>query len=293
MSPKVFGSSKNYYPQFSDLGEAAQDINSSYNSLQVTAQKRLSAGVTVLANYTWSKSIDDLPYGQSITTVVTGNVSPIPWYMPGRHQFDRGPSEFDRTHRFVGTFVWDLPRLSGSSALVRHTLGGWQLTGLFSAQSGAPLTVLAGTDRSGTGTGTDRATYLTGQDPYGAGGCSAANRPAPCVDWLNPSAFALPAAGTFGTIGKGALRGPNQVTMDAGLYKEFPLTKERVKLTFRAEFFNLFNRVNFFPPGATPDSSRPGEGFNNNAPPKVTGNLYYINAAFDPRIGQMALKLIF
>jgi hypothetical protein len=293
MSPKVFGSSKNYYPQFSDLGEAAQDINSSYNSLQLTAQKRLSKGFTVLANYTWSKSIDDLPYGQSITTVVTGTASPIPWYLPGRHQFDRGPSEFDRTHRLVGSFVWDLPALAKTSGLVRHVIGGWQLSGLFSAQTGPPLTVEAGTDRSGTGIGRDRAVYVTGQDPYGAGGCAAANRPAPCVDYLNPNAFTLPAAGTYGTIGKNTLRGPNQITMDAGLYKEFPLKAERLKLTFRAEFFNLFNRVNFFPPGASGDTSRPGEGFNNNASPKVTGNLYYINTAFDPRIGQLALKLAF
>ena len=291
LSPKVFGSSKNFYPEYSDLQAAAQDINSSYNSLQVTLQKRLSRGFTVLANYTWSKSIDDLPFGQSITTVGTGSISPIPWYLAGRHQFDRGPSEFDRQHRLVGTFVWDLPKLTASAPALRHVVGGWQLTGLFSAQSGPPFTVNAGKDISGTATGQDRGVYVSGQNPYGPGAC--AGTTAICVDYLNPAAFALPAAGTYGNVGKGALRGPNQITMDAGLFKEISL-RERLKFQFRAEFFNLFNRVNFYPPGAALDASRNNEGIPNNQAALVSAaNFGSMKAAFDPRIGQLALKLVF
>jgi hypothetical protein len=121
----------------------------------------MSRGLTVLANYTWSKSMDDLPLGSSITTVVSGQQSPIPWYKPGRHQFDRGPSEFDHTHRLVGSFVWELPKLSGSPPALRFIAGGWQLSGLLSAQSGGPVTVEAGKDYSGTSLNRDRGVLVS------------------------------------------------------------------------------------------------------------------------------------
>ncbi len=271
LSPLVYPTKQHLYSQYSDIAMASQDVNSSYNSLQATLQKRFSHGFTILANYTWSKSIDDLPNGQDITTVVTGNSSPIPWYLPGRHAFDRGPSEFDHTHRFVASFDWALPSLLGRPMALRLIAGGWQLTGLLSAQSGGPLTILAGKDESGTALGTDRGVYLGG-DTYGPGACGTAK---PCVDWLNRDAFALPAAGTYGNLGKGALRGPGLLTYDGGLFKEFPIV-ERARLQFRAEFFNLFNRVNF----NNPSTSISAAGFG-----RITG-------AGDPRIGQLALKFI-
>ncbi len=273
LSPVVYPTKVHLYPEYSDIAMAQQDINSSYNSLQLTAQKRFSKGLTILANYTWSKSIDDLPNGQDITTVVVGGNSPIPWYMPGRHQFDRGPSEFDHTHRLVTSFSWAMPRLTSSPAAVRFVAGGWQFTGLLSAQSGGPLTITAGKDQSGTALSTDRAVLLS-NTVYGAGACGSAK---PCVDWLLPGSFGLPAAGTFGNLGKGALRGPNQIYYDGGLFKEFPIRGERMKFQFRAEFFNLFNRVNF----NNPATNFSGAGFGR------------ITSAGDPRIGQLALKFVF
>jgi hypothetical protein len=109
------------------------------------------------------------------------------------------------------------------------------------------------------------------------------------VNWLVPSSFAAPALGTFGSLGKGALRGPGLFNTDAGIYKYFPI-KERVIIQFRAEFFNIFNRANFYSPsnlsstGFTTGSlgdALSGAGFGN------------ILAARDPRIGQLALKLSF
>lgn len=273
LSPLVYPTGKHLYPEYSDIAEAAQDVNSSYNSLQLTAQKRFSKGFTILANYTWSKSIDDLPYGQGVGTVVSGSSSPIPWYLPGRHQFDRGPSEFDHTHRFVFSYSWALPMLSSMPAAVRFVAGGWQLTGLLSVQSGGPLTILAGKDLSGTALGSDRATLLS-NTVYGTGACGTAK---PCVDWLVPTSFGLPAAGTYGTLGKGALRGPNLITYDGGLFKDFPIRGDRMKFQFRAEFFNMFNRVNFNNPAV----SVAGAGFGR------------ITSAGDPRIGQLALKFAF
>jgi len=193
--------------------------------------------------------------------------------MPGRHQFDRGPADFDRTQRFVISFVYTTPSLKGSSKWVQYVAGNWGLTGIFTYQTGFPFTATYGKDISGTALSTDRPVQLA-SNVYGSGACGAA---APCVDWLVPSAFGPPAPGTFGNMGKGSLRGPDSITYNGGATKDFPLPGERLKFQFRAEFFNLFNRVNFNNPAA----SVSGAGFG-----RITG-------AGDPRIGQLALKLLF
>lgn len=270
---KLSTDQRRLFPEYGSIAQAAQDINSSYNSLQATIQKRFSRGLTILANYTWSKSIDDLPRGQGVGTVVSGNSSPIPWNQSGRHQFDRGPSEFDHTHRLVTSFVWDLPTLANRSAFLRYVAGGWQLSGLLSAQSGGPLTILAGKDQSQTGLGSDRGVAVS-SNVFGPGGCGLS---APCVNDLEPSAFALPPTGTYGTLGKGVFRGPNLITYDGGLFKDIPVYRERYRIQFRAEFFNLFNRVNLNDPGTTIANA----GFGS------------IKGAGDPRIGQLALKFLF
>jgi hypothetical protein len=261
------------FQPFGSITQAAQDINSGFNSLQLTAQKRFSKGFTVLVNYTWSKSIDDLPYNQGITGVAAGSNSPIPWNFPGRHQDDRGPSEFDHQHRFVASYVWALPGMAHSNRALRAVAGGWQLNGILTLQSGGPLTILSGKDQSSTGLGSDRANYLGG-DAYGAGACGASG---PCVNYLVPSVFGTPALGTFGNVGKGGLRGPGVANWDMGVFKEFRLVKEAYRLQFRGEFFNTFNRTNFNNPGVT----------------STSGGFGSITGSADPRIGQLALKLLF
>ncbi len=261
------------FQPYGSISQASQDINSSYNSLQLTAQKRFSHGFSVLANYTWSKSIDDLPYNQGITGVAAGSNSPVPWNFPGRHQYDRGPSEFDHTHRFVTSYLYALPGLKGSHRVLRTVAGGWQLNGILTFQTGGPLTILAGKDQSQTGIGSDRASYLGG-DIYGSGACGAS---AGCVNYLIPAAFGLPATGAYGNIGKGSLRGPNLFNWDTGLFKEFGLWRESTKLQFRAEFFNTANRRNFNNPNVT----------------QSAGGFGSITSAQDPRIGQLALKFLF
>lgn len=270
---KLSVDARRMFQPYGSISQAAMDINSGYNSLQLTAQKHLSQGFSILANYTWAKSIDTMPYGQGITTVTAGSASPIPWYFGGRHQYDRGPSEFDHTHRFVVSYVWDLPRLADKNLWVRTIAGGWQLTGIVTAQSGGPLTIMAGKNQSGTGINADRAQFVS-TDVYGSGACGSTG---PCVDYLRPGAFALPGTGTFGNIGKGSLRGPRLVNWDTGLFKEFPLSAERLRLQFRAEFFNVLNHTNF---------SNPKNGFSSGGFGSITG-------ASDPRIGQLALKLLF
>src|SRR5712692_1095696 len=274
--PNVFGTTNNGPTQ------DAQDINSFYHSLQLSAERRMSHGLTILGNYTWSKSIDDLPNGGGVADVGADTVSPRPWDDPLRHQFDRGPSDFDHTHRFVASYVWQLPGLSKASGLLRRVFGGWQLGGVVSAQTGRPFTVLSGSNNSGTGIGQDRANLIG--NPYGPGACAAAKITTSCVDWLNPASFQSNSSGTFGNIGKGTFRLPGSYTWDMGLSKNFSFT-ERLKLQFRAEFFNVFNRANFM------DDSASLTNFQ-----KISAGAFgsfRAGQASDPRIGQLALKLFF
>jgi hypothetical protein len=242
----------------------------------LSAEKRATHGLTIFANYTWSKSIDDLPPGAGVTGFDTSSARP--WDDPLRHQFDYGPSEFDHTHRFGGAFVWQLPALTKANGLVRAVAGNWQLSGVVSAQTGRPITILSGVNNSGTGIGQDRANIIGAA--YGSGAC-AGNTKA-CKAWLVPTSFVSNPAGTFGNIGKGSLRFPGFYGWDMAVAKNFPFT-ERIKLQFRAEFFNLFNRVNFDETTAT----------GNFAKLSSKGNFGALQQAGDPRIGQLALKLIF
>jgi hypothetical protein len=265
-------------PLFSTVQQDLQDINASYHSLQLSAEKRLSGGLMILANYTWSKSLDDLPPGAGVTGFDTS--SALPWDDQNRHRFDYGPSEFDHKHRFVASYVWQLPSLKGRSALVRGFLGDWQLSGLFQAQSGRPATILSGQDNSKTTIGQDRA--VVSGNPYGPGACARAGV-APCRDWLNPASFGFNPVNTFGTVGKGSVRFPGSNTWDMGLSKTFAVT-ERFKVQLRGEFFNIFNHVNFLSDEGT---------VNNFAKFSTTAKFGSLQTAADPRIGQIALKLAF
>jgi hypothetical protein len=262
------------FQPFGLIGMFEDDINSSYNALQLSLEKRMTKRLTILANYTYARSLDDQPNGQNVIAMNVNlpNLSTIPWYMPGRHQMDRGPSIFDRIQRFVASYVWSLPELHSMSAFVRAVAGGWQWSGIVTAQTGDPLTVVAGADISLTGLNADRGVQKG--SPYQGNACGST---VPCVNYLNPGAFQLPAAGTFGSTGKGSLRGPGYLNWDMALSKRFPVHGDRVQVAFRAEYFNVFNRANFNDPGV----SLSGSGFGQ------------ILAAQDPRIGQLSLKLIF
>lgn len=262
-----------FAPDYGSISMDAQDANSNFNALEVTLKKRLAKHLSLTAAYTYSKALDDVPQGGGNNDIGADSPSALPWYFPGRHQFDYGPSGFDHTHRLVVSYVWALPALSGANRLARGVLGNWQYSGIMTAQSGGPFTITAGKDQSLTGLGHDRGVQVAGVNPFASGPC--ANR-APCVNYLNPAAFALPAVGTFGTLGKNSFRGSNSFTWDMGLFKNIPL-RESVSLQFRAEFFNALNHVNF----NNPTASVNGSGFGT------------INGAGGPRIGQLALKLIF
>jgi hypothetical protein len=196
----------------------------------------------------------------------------MPWYFPNGDAMQKGPSDFDHRHRFVLSWVWDVPKLSGGNALVRHVLNGWQWSGNGQYQTGAPFNLKSGRDNSLTGLGNDRP-KLTGIDPARPEGADKRV-------WINPAAFAINDVGTFGTLGRNVFYGPQLHNWDIGFFKTNRIT-ESVSTQFRAEMFNIFNQVNF----ANPNTTFTGAGF---------GTITNTNSAGgDPRIIQFGLKLLF
>jgi hypothetical protein len=267
------------FQSFSGITVDSQAVNGDYGSLQAGFEKRLSRGFTILTNYTFSKSLDNLPYGQSVTGPgpnASGTV--YPWYFPKADALDYGRSDFDRRQRFVISYVWQLPTLRSAGKLVRAVFGDWQMNGVFQAQTGDPLTVKSGKDQSQTGIGGDRALLIG--PALGPGACSSA----PCVNYLTPGSFAQPPSASvassyissFGNFGKGAVSGPGMATWDVGLFRSVSFN-ERLSLQLRGEFFNVLNRANFSDPVTTVSS----------------GGFGSITGAGDPRIGQVALKILF
>jgi hypothetical protein len=263
-----------------------------YNGLQIDLEKRPAAGtgilnqITLLANYTLSKTMDyGLAENGGITDIGSSLGSGMSFYDPRQHDFETGYSVLDHRHRLVASFVWNLPKMTGSNGLVRNIVGGWQWTGIYSFVSGDPLTFTAGTDQSQTGNNLDRADYIGPTNQFGKRGSSPAgcSGVAHCVAWITTSNFAKPAAGNYGNTGKGNWRGPNLWDVDTGLLKNFvPIpSHEDFSFQLRGEFFNLFNHPQFADPNQT---------FSNGAFGSIRGT---INGSSDYRVVQIALKAFF
>ncbi|MBK7931196.1 MAG: TonB-dependent receptor [Bryobacterales bacterium] len=254
------------YPTFGNNREISGQANSSYNALQVEVQKRFSRGFSFQMAYAFSRSID---MDSGITTGI-GNSPPDAFNL--RTQW--GLSEFFAKHVFSASWMWDLPRLESQPAAARWILGGWQINGLVTARTGFPLNVTNGADIALVGTTTQRPNVV-GEHRL------ADNRPRgeQVLAWFNRAAFANPAAGTFGNVGRNALIGPGAFNTNMGLFKSFLIpSTERVRVQFRSEFFNLFNNVNL---------GKPNGALNAGA------NMGRITTADQARVIQFALKLLF
>jgi hypothetical protein len=250
-------------PDFASLIEMTNGGLSNYNALQVTLEKRFSRQFAFVANYTYSKSLDN----QSVDNQFTLS-NPDP-YNP---RFNYGLSDFDTPHNFSLWGLWDLPRLTRSSWLLRGPLGGWQLTNIWTWRSGTPFSVVSGQDRSLSGIGLDRADlagnpYLSNDRPTNA----------TINQYFNTAAFALNAPGTFGTSPRNLLRNPTYFNVDLSVQKSFAI-RERSRFQLRGDFFNLFNNVHFNQPG-------------NNL--SATSTFGKIISAGEPRIVQLALRVEF
>ena len=280
---------------------------STYNSLQMSLTKRLSKGVQLLASYTYAKSLDNASGNSDSTGDLAADTAAI-----GGNQLDnranRGVSDFDRMHRFVLSYLWDLPHptFAENSTTSRLLFLNWQVAGIVTAMSGLPIDIVDGAAGSLYGF----SGILTFARPSWAPGAtrSTATSNIPSGYFLNPSAFVRPtvltdqgtatagATGTdIGNVGRNVLRGPGQNNVDFSIIKRFPI-RESKNIELRAEFFNLFNHVNFANPisnfSAVPSSNispTKGQIINNNP-----GDFGRINSTSNnPRLIQFAAKLNF
>jgi hypothetical protein len=256
-------------PEIGNVDYFTEDRRSHYHSMQLSLTKRLSHGYTVLANYTLSKGMGN--YGDFGTSNSTyGEIAPH--YYPNADKLMYGPLEFDHRHRIVASWVLNLPRTSTNNAFIRGLFNGWQASGIGQYQTGSPFTILSGTDNSRTGLNRDHA-KLTGVSPKPLSGADK-------TVWFNPLAFAVNDVGTFGDVPTGAYYGPSLFNFDMGFFKSFG-TGEKLSTQFRAEFFNIFNQVNFDNPNTRVNAG----GF---------GSIVRTHPnAGDPRIIQFGLKLLF
>jgi hypothetical protein len=251
---------RRYAPDIGTIDYYTQDRRANYHSMQLSVTKRLSKGFTILGSYTWSKSMDY--FGSFV----------MPFDAPNGDLSIYGPSDFDHRHRWVTSWVWNLPTASVTNAFLKQVINGWQWSGNGQYQTGSPFNIRSGVDNSRTGLGQDRP-KLTGVSTASPAGADKRV-------WFNTAAFAQNDIGTFGELGRNALYGPHLFSFDMGVFKTFAL-KETWNLQFRAELFNIFNQVNFNNPNAVVN----GGGF---------GTITSTNsAAGDPRIIQFALKLNF
>ena len=223
--------SRRPYKGFSNIQYYAPLVNSNYHALLGKLERRFSKGLTMLASYTYGHSIDD---GKNFND----NSDPNPQDVRNLAA-QRGSSNFDVRHRFVLSGVYQLPfgKSTGAfSALVRN----WQMSGIWSRQTGQPFTSTLNVDPTATGT-------AARPNRIGDGSLPADQRSV--NHWFDTSAFVTPSCPCFGNSGRGILSGPSFANIDLSLVREFHF-RERFRFQFRAEAFNLFNHPNLGIPNA-------------------------------------------
>jgi hypothetical protein len=244
--------------------------SSNYHSLQVSARRRFSRSVQFGAAWTWSKAMD---FNDTDTSSVTTLAPLRSWHY--------GLAGFDRTHIVKLNYVIALPNAPVRSRVLRGALHGWELSGITSFISGAPLSV---------GFSTTTAVDITGSSDLGARIVAVGNPVLPKGDrtfnrYFDTSVFRLPAVGTLGNAGKTVLRGPGVNNWDTALAKSFRL-RESLRLQFRCEAYNAFNHTQFSTVNTTAQFNPATGAQTNPAFGTLTG-------ARNPRNLQLALRLMF
>jgi hypothetical protein len=249
------------FPNFGTITMVEPTGRSTWNSLQLTIDKRFAKGFTLLGNYTFSKTLD-----HSSDNKLNGVTQTNPYDL----EYDWGPASFDRRHRLVASWLWEIPGHPGNKAL-DAVAGGWALTGIWTWQTGLPFTVGSGVDNARTGTGGQRGDLVGNPELDGD-----RTRSETITEWFETSAYTANALGTFGNAGRNALRGPRFATVDLGLQKTFAVTGT-LKTQLRIEAFNVLNNVNLGLPVSALNNASVGR----------------IQTADSPRIMQVALRVMF
>jgi hypothetical protein len=217
----------------------ANDLVADYDAVSIILRKRMSHGFQIDGHYTWSKTRD-------MATHSNGGGAVMDNYDIWR---DYGPANWDVPHRFVASYIYDIPFLKESSnAFLRYVVAGWQVAGVTTIQSGTPVNATISGDRANIGiTGLQRPD-LVGSVPEL--NCQENPTTRQLFNCFDASAFAQPAQFTFGSAGRNILRGPKFMATDLSMSKTIPLGAQ-VRLQLRAEIFNAFNNVNYGNPNGT------------------------------------------
>lgn len=220
-------------------------FTSAFHSMQVEVNKRFSRGFQFSTSYTLGKSIDS-----SSTTTLGGCLS-----NPFDPRADRGRSDFDRRHAFVFSGVWSPGVMGDQRGVLGRLFGGWTASGFQTVQSGAPVTPTSGQNTALDGNICGGSSIHP--DQVGEIEREHSSRADMVANFFNRGAFALPAIGRYGTAGRNIFSGPAIVSTDLAVLKNFRIVEQQA-LQFRAEFFNLFNNVNFNNPVANLSSATYG-----------------------------------
>ena len=258
------------YLGFGGIRLAYNAGNSKYNSLQTSLNGTIKRDLHLQVSYTYSKAEDSTTSNGSGGDLNNATNPYLGW------KYDFGPSQFDRPNNFFVNFVYDLPFFrNATSGVVRGVAGGWGLSGIITAQSGAPLNLGV----SGTSVSSILGNIGTRPDVSGS-----IKYPKKVSQWFDTSVFSAPACQTgpdcWGNLGFDAIRGPGRTNFDLSLFKTFAFT-ERFKLEFRADAFNAWNHTEFIG-----NKNLGGIGTN-----VGSGTFGQITNAYDGRQFQLSLKL--
>jgi len=257
---------------FASLAQQGSDGNSHYNALQASVQKSLSHGLDFLVAYTWSHSIDD-----------SSSLEDAAFNGPGTNTFiprlNYGDSSFDARQRLVVSFDYELPMPGSwtSSGFGRRALKGWRISGITTAQTGFPLSVVQSDFTSLT---CNEFEFFSCPDNLQTSAPLVLTNPRGQLKsrYFNANAFTLPAIGTFGNVDRNPIHGPGLWDTDLAIYKETQIT-ERMSVQLRMDAQNAFNHVSFNNPNGNFDSSRFG--------------LVSSDSVEGPRIVQLGARIVF
>jgi hypothetical protein len=225
--------------KFRSIRIIQNDLIADYDAVSLILRRRMSHGLQADVHYTWSRTRD-------MATHSNGGGQTMNNYDIWA---DYGPANWDVPHRFVATYIYDVPFLKTSSnPVLRYVVAGWQVAGVSTIQSGTPVNVTTSGDRANIGISGLQRPNLVGAVP--ALNCQPNTTTLELINCYDASAFALPPQFTFGNTPRNVLRGPKFASTDLSLMKNIPLGGT-AQLQVRAEIFNAFNTVNYGNPGST------------------------------------------
>jgi hypothetical protein len=234
--------------------------DTSYHSMQVKLDRRFRGGFLLNTSYTLARAIN---YQEETAGTFT----------PADPERMKGRANFDRTHAFTGSFIWDMPFLRSSDSVIGRILGGWQLSGIFTAYSGTPIDFRA-PEATLRAPGNVQRPNLNGGDPEVFGDVG------PGKLFFDTSVFSAPAQNTWGNMKRhDSINGPGFWNVDLSLAKRFRLT-DRFTAELRADAFNAFNHANF---------ANPNGNFGQATFGQVTGT----HGSYTPRLVRLGARLMF